>query len=142
MTKPDVWPGYVPWREPKASGNYTEKHPTHYDWRADAKAVAREIVEKFDVSVNTYFKHPPDYGRKFEFVSLDVWGPKGRGDPLDPAEGQRVWNYLWNRRGIGWSWGIYKGRSWGRIKGWDKAPSGPPDSDPGHYRHLHITYEL
>lgn len=141
MTPAKDWPGYVPWREPR-KGGYIDRHPTHYDWRPDVEEVARELVEKFNVSVNTYFKHPPTYGRKFEFVSLDVYGPEGRGDPLDPAVGREVWKYLWNRPGIHWAWGIYMGRSWGSVKGWGPAPPGPEDSDPEHNHHIHITYEL
>lgn len=136
------WPGYVPWQEPKNSGSYIDMFPTHYDLRADVEEVAREVVEKFNVSVNTYWKHPPVTGRKFEFVSFDVWAPGGRGYSLDPEVGRQVWNYLWNRPGIAWYYGIYLGRRWNRFNGWDSNLNGPPGSDAEHMHHFHCTYRL
>jgi hypothetical protein len=37
-------------------------------------------------------------------------------------------------------WIIWNGRMWVRGSGWQAAPGGPPDSDAGHYNHIHVTY--
>lgn len=136
------WPGYTPWRQPKRSGSYVDMYPTHYSWEPSVEEVARELVEKFDVSVNTYHLHPPGTKVNWEHVSLDVWGPKGRGHKLDPREGRKVWSYLWNRPGIRWAWGIYEGKMWVRGRGWESSPPGPSDSDAEHNWHIHLSYEL
>lgn len=133
------WPGYRPWRRPTRYGSYVQKFPQHYSWTPPVRRVAQEIVRKFPVSVNTYYKHYPPT-RRFEYVSLDVWARRGRGYYLPPKVGRRVWRYLWYRRGIGWNHGIYRGRKWRRYRGWSRSPAGPPDSDPGHHAHIHITY--
>lgn len=132
------WPGYVRWRTPRAYGSYVQKYPTHYDWIARVRRRCLYLVRHFAVSVNTYWKHPPPT-RKFEFLSIDVWGRPGRGYHLPTKTGRRVWRFLWTY-GPRWNWGIYQGRMWSRGRGWSASPPGPRDSDPGHYRHLHVTF--
>jgi hypothetical protein len=39
-------------------------------------------------------------------------------------------------------WIIWNGRMWVRGTGWEASPWGPPDSDPRHEKHIHVTYML
>ena len=136
------WPGYVPWKEPKSSGTYTERYPTHFSFAPAVERVARDVVNRFDVSVNTYYLHPPP-APQYERVSLDVWARAGRGHRLDPTVGQKVFDYLFSLPGEpDIEWAIYRGSIWQRGKGWGPSPSGPADSDPRHDHHIHISYSL
>jgi hypothetical protein len=129
---------------------YTIAHPTNYVWRdPDVEAFTRHLVNiprfKGKIWINTYYKHPPVYEGETDIVSFDVWGAGGRGDPLPVDIGQEVWNYIFNYVDPPdiW-WGIYRGRMWVRDPitfrtWWEGSPPGPPDSDPRHDWHIHIT---
>jgi hypothetical protein len=95
--------------------------------------------------------HPPVYGRKYEFVSVDFWGGGRshgkyvgyRGKPIGASLGQRVFSAIFHDRykpNIFWI--IWNGRMWVRGTGWEASPWGPPDSDPRHEKHIHVTYVL
>jgi hypothetical protein len=74
-------------------------------------------------------------------VSFDIWGFAGRGDKLDASLGNQVFQTLFddpNLLNIWWT--AWQGRMWTRAGGWGPAPWGPPDSDPRHYSHIHVTY--
>lgn len=131
------WPGWTPWRRPMRYGTYIQKYPTHFHWRPKTRRVCRILVRRFNVSVNSYYRHPPPT-RRWERVSLDVWGRRGRGYYLPPKVGRRVWSYLW-RHGNRWQSGIYRGRWYRPHRGWSGSPPGPPDSDPRHDAHIHLT---
>lgn len=142
--KPFRWPAYNPGPAPKPnSPRYVERHPTRYFWTPGVAALLKDLVKRFpNITVNTYVGHPPGW-EQYERVSFDVWGPKGRGDWLDPDVGKKVWAYLFNLEGKPyWEWGIYRGEMWTRSTGWEPAPSGPADSDPGHYGHIHVSLRL
>lgn len=129
-------------------GGYSDTYWTHFDYRAD---VAKEVVrlqKRFPwlTYMNTYYMHPPVYGRRYEFVSWDVWQGGTingkyvgyRGKPLDPDLGARVFNAVfYDPYAPPIYWIIYRGRMWTRGYGWGPAPGGPPDSDPGHWQHIH-----
>lgn len=132
---------------------YSDTYWTHFNWRADVARLVPRLQKKFPWQsyINTYYKHPPVFGRKYEFVSYDVWGGgviEGRytgyrGKPLPQALGTRMFNAIWNDPyppNIYWI--IYRGRMWTRGYGWGPAPWGPPDSDPQHNAHIHVTYLL
>jgi hypothetical protein len=128
---------------------YIREHPTNYEWRPDVRRVARRLVNdprfKGKIWVCTYFRHPPgrpqDPGKWRDTTSLDVWGFGGRGDPLPVDVGREVFNTLFNDPDPPdiW-WTIYRGQMWTRGIGWGASPPGPPDSDPQHLRHIHVTF--
>jgi hypothetical protein len=123
------------------SGWYSERHPTRYTWRSDVEAWARYLVDNFDCWVCTYLNHPPGWWR--DETSLDVWGPAHRGDPLDATLGDEIFDLLFNYSGkpdIDWT--LRNGWIWTRSGGWSwYSNDDAPDSDAGHFLHIHVTYE-
>jgi hypothetical protein len=140
--------------EPQAlSRSYLSEHPTHFNFRADVARVVNRVQAKFpwQTFANTYYQHPPVFGRKYEFVSVDFWGGGRshgryagyRGKPIGTSLGQRVFSAVFNDRHLpNISWIIWNGRMWVRGTGWEASPWGPPDSDPRHEKHVHVTYVL
>lgn len=140
--------------------SYVDDHPTNFLW---APAVARRvrIVQQrhpYRTYINTYFDHPPGYGAWpvgfYDDVSFDVWGGGGgaenyagyRGKLLPLHLGNQIFTELFNAPvGPPIDWIIWQGAMWWAPTsggpGWTEAPWGPPDSDPGHYRHIHVTYQ-
>jgi len=117
-----------------------------------ARAINR-VQKKFpsQTFANTYYMHPPVYGRKYEFVSVDFWGGGlsngqyvgNRGKPIGAFLGHKVWNAIYQDSYLpNIFWIIWNGRMWVRGLGWGPSPWGPPDSDAGHFRHIHVTYVL
>lgn len=53
---------------------------THYTWRRDIDALVHKLLNRYPrLTANTYIDHPwPDW----DYVSVDVWGPGGRGDAI------------------------------------------------------------
>lgn len=143
-------PGFTP-KAPQASGGYAALHPSRYSWRSGVADMVRKTYERFGwdrLHINTYWRHPPfdnvPAGQPTrDFTSFDVWGPAGRGDPLDPALHDRVFAFLFEYPRLpNIEWVITKGRMWGYLGGWTSSPSGPPDSDPQHRQHIHVTYRV
>jgi hypothetical protein len=135
------------------SRSYISEYPTSFNWRADVARLVNRIQRKFpwQTFANTYYMHPPLYGRKYERVSVDFWGggrSNGRyvgyrGKPIGTSLGQRVFNAIFHdpyEPNIFWI--IWNGRMWMRGTGWGPSPWGPPDSDAGHHEHIHVTYLL
>lgn len=144
MSESFRWPAYNPGPAPKPNSPvYSERHPTRYFFTPGVAAFLKDLAKRFpNISVNTYVGHPPGW-EQYERVSFDVWDRRGRGYALDPEVGLRVWRYLWDYEGAPyWEWGIYRGKIWTRSTGWGPAPSGPPDSDPRHDKHIHISMRL
>lgn len=136
--------------------SYIDDHPTNFYWRSDIQAIVNKLQAKWPwkTYVNTYWWHPP-YSYPlitihYDNRSFDVWGGGGtgpgnysgyRGKYLPPELGKQIFNWLFSDKSPGQiHWIIYRGRMWVRGQGWQPAPSGPPDSDPGHWRHIHVTY--
>jgi hypothetical protein len=135
--------------------SYPELHPTNFNWRADVARLVNRIQKKFpwQTYANTYRWHPP-YDPplitvRYDAVSVDFWGggrSNGkyvgyRGKPIGASLGQRVFNAIFNdpyKPNIFWI--IWNGRMWVRGTGWEASPWGPPGSDAGHYKHIHVTY--
>lgn len=141
---PFKWPAYNPGGAPQPrAASYVLRHPTRYNWTPGVEKIARSIVTKFPgTSVNTYVGHPPGW-EQYERVSLDVWHENGRGVSLPSGLGDQVFKYVFNLPGAPHiEWIIYKGRMWTRSGGWQNAPGGAADSDPGHWKHIHISYAL
>jgi predicted chitinase len=122
---------------------YVRQHPTNYDWRADIERLTARLVnmDRFykKIWINTYKGHPPGWNR--DTTSFDVWGFEGRGDPLPVDIGQQVFDEMFNDPNPPdiW-WTIYRGKMWTRAGGEQPSPPGPPDSDPQHNQHIHVTY--
>ncbi len=135
-------------------GTYIQDYPTHFDFRPDVARLVKKYESEFPwkTYINTYEYHPPVFGRKYEFVSFDVWGGgldrNGRymgyrGRALGPVLGDRIFRRIFNDpEDPPLLWIIWRGRMWSRAYGWGPAPSGPPDSDPQHLKHIHATFAL
>ena len=123
---------------------YVREHPTNYIWRASIERLTARLVnmDRFykKIWINTYKGHPPGWNR--DTTSLDVWGFGGRGDTLPPEIGKQVFDVIFedpNPPNIWWT--IYRGEIWKRVTGaWEPFSEGPPDSDPRHDNHIHVTY--
>ena len=126
-----------------SSVDYVREHPTNYDWRDDIEELTSRLVNMDEfyekIWINTYFEHPPVWNR--DITSFDVWGFGGRGDPLPVDIGRQVYDAIFddpNPPDIWWI--IYQGNMWTRAGGDEPSPEGPPDSDPEHQLHIHVTY--
>lgn len=123
---------------------YVRDHPTNYVWREDIEKLTARIVNMDPyyrkIWINTYEGHPPGWNR--DATSFDVWGFGGRGDSLPVEIGEKVRDTIFddpNPPDIWWI--IYRGKMWTRKSGaWGASPPGPPDSDPEHNHHIHVTY--
>jgi len=146
-------PAPTPGEARATSRSYITDHPTHFAFRADVARAVNRVQAKFpsQTFANTYYLHPPVYGRKYEFVSVDFWGGgllNGRyvgyrGKPIGASLGHQVWNALFHDPNLpNIFWIIWNGKMWVRGTGWENAPWGPPDSDAGHFQHIHVTYVL
>ena len=131
------WP--EAWDEPIwDSPNYQDRHPTRYTWRSDVEAWARYLVQYYEDQVwcNTYVDHPEGHGRTLD--SIDVWGPAGRNDYLDPDVGKEIWNLLFYYEGAPHiDWIIYNAWMWTVRGGWQRFGT---DDFSWHYDHIHVTY--
>jgi hypothetical protein len=124
------------------SGWYAENFPTHHDWNDDVNYLVLKYEAQYDGTyLNTYYMHPPVFGRTWEFRSFDVWDLAGRGFDLDPDLGDEVFDTIMDDPEPPYiAWILYKGRMWtpgGDFESWDPPEDG---SDPGHYRHIHCTF--
>jgi hypothetical protein len=136
---------------------YIDDHPTTFNWLPGVKTVVRRLqrAHPWRTWIGTYIWHPP-YNpsagilRDYQWQSFDVWGggivngvyQGERGKPLPKRLGNKIFKELWRGEHGGplITWIIWDGRMWVRGEGWQPTPSGPPDSDPGHYKHIHVTF--
>jgi hypothetical protein len=109
---------------------------TRWRWRRDVRAVVAELSREFPAArPNTYVGHPwVGWGR----VSVDFWGPGGRGDPIQQDLGWQLLHYAFRMPGkpnlrhtifLHQLWTSYGGYSFWR-----------PDDHSGALRHVHLTY--
>lgn len=139
--------GYRPKRGARreASGWYAQNYPMHFGFRSDVKELVDKYEDEFygQAMLLTYYMHPPVYGRKWEFVSMDAWDPAGRGVALNPATGDALFTRIMeDYEGPLVQWIIWRGRMWSRGGGWEVYDPPEDGSDPGHHRHIHCTYAL
>jgi hypothetical protein len=109
---------------------------THHNWRPDVHTIVRRILaENPSISANTYTDHPwPGWDE----VSVDFWGPGGRGDPIDRAAGLRVRRTLMELPGEPYiRHTIWMHQLWTSFGGWSWWE---PNDHSGRLRHLHVTY--
>lgn len=126
------------------SGSYVKAHPTHHDWRPDTLALVLKYEAWWpDVYLCTYYKHPPIFGRKWEFVSYDVWDKQGRGYALDRTLGWRIVKaILADPTDPPIAWIIYDGQIWTPSAGWQPYNDFDVASDAQHKYHIHVSHFL
>jgi predicted chitinase len=125
------------------SGTYVATHPTHYKFRDDVRKLALKYMNlprfKGKVWINTYRDHPP--GFNLDSLSFDVWDWRGRGNTLNQQLGRDLFEVILDDPSAPRiNWAIYNGRMWTVRAGWMGSPPGPPDSDPRHVSHIHVTF--
>lgn len=134
-----------------AFGSYIDDHPTHFDWVEPVRALIVRVQKKFPwlTYANTYFRHPPIYGRLYEFLSFDLWagglvngryvGYRGK-NIWEAVDGWEVFNSVFNDPYLpNIHWAIFNGYMWTSGYGWGPSPAGRADSDPRHDKHPHFT---
>lgn len=152
-------------RKVKVDISYLSDHPTNFNWNPRVKERVALIQRRhpWKTFINTYWDHPPDFHTPrlwpvdfYSKKSFDVWGGGGnsqatysgyRGKPLPQELGKRIFHEIFNASGgppIDWC--IYRGKMYWSPKtggsGWTASPAGPADSDPGHWQHIHVTYQV
>jgi hypothetical protein len=133
-----TWEWPAAWDEPTA-GNYIDRHPTRYTWREDVEAWARYLVGDFDVWVNTYYDHPEGYDRTYD--SFDIWGPEGRGDPVDMELCDYLVDVLYHDpEPPHIEWYIWRRYIYGAWNNWYGEPFGDGSVFTNHEDHAHFTY--
>lgn len=152
---PDPVPDPVPapeptqWEWPVANnppgwigdGSYEDLYPTRYFWREDVEVVARYLWDQYGAWCNTYHMHPPVFGHLYETVSMDVWGSRGRGDPLPLEVGWAIYTDIFGNGLEPWiRWVIWQGRIWDPWNGDQAYWETDVWSDGGHYNHIHYTF--
>src|SRR5215203_2196312 len=141
-------PGFRPKRRVIGSPNYVLDHPTRYRWQKHIEPLIRKLYRRMDgplgIHINTYLWHPPydppDITRRYDTLSFDVWGPRGRGDPIGYKKGQKAFDIIWNDPGLPWiEWIIWQRTI--RWRGDDFTPR-PFGSNPfsWHEDHVHVTF--
>ena len=125
-------------------GPYANAHFTHHDWRPDVLALVLKYEAWFPgVYLNTYFQHPPIFGRIWEFVSYDVWDIKGRGYAVGRERGwQIVYAIMNDPAPPPIAWLIFDGWIWTPEDGWQLYPDHDVASDAQHRYHIHVTHKL
>jgi hypothetical protein len=112
----------------------------HWNVVPFVRVLANDLAKRYGARWNTYDGHglPPGRGAAF---TIDLWGPNGRGDPLDERKGDAIaawvlgqhqvqpvrlliWYSWWWRPGVGWK--LYPG-----LHG---------NHGPGQDAHVHIGY--
>jgi hypothetical protein len=109
---------------------------TRWRWRRDVRRRVRLLSARFpQAKANTYVCHPwCGWGR----VSVDFWGPGGRGDPIDKQLGQELLQTARALPGPPYlRHTIYLHQLWTSFGGyslWRK------DDHSDELRHVHLTY--
>jgi hypothetical protein len=144
LKKDWTWPTDLQEVGLQGDGSYVDLHPSRYDtvWRGDIEEWARYLVDKYDVWCNTYFDHPPEeeVAGYYDDVSFDVWHSAGRGNDIDPAVGQQIFNELFNYKGKpDISWIIWQATIYHAGNKWAGQPFGF-NKHTWHNDHIHVTY--
>lgn len=109
---------------------------TRYHWTPEVREIVQLIHRRFSAArCNTYTCHPwCGWGR----LSVDVWGPGGRGHAIAPELSQEIRTFLMNLPGkplIRHT--ILEHQLWTRWGGYSYWRR---DDHSGGLRHLHVTY--
>lgn len=120
---------------------YVDDHPTHWNVREDIYALAQYICGRHGSTWNSYYDHPPGYNLAYDHLSVDFWGPNGRGDPVGLWLGHSIFGHLfYDPEPPHIDWIIWQGWIWTYYGGWEWFSGDEPWSDNGHFRHVHVTY--
>jgi hypothetical protein len=110
--------------------------PTRYRWVPEVHQVVRDVLRlEPAATANTYVCHPwCGWGK----LSVDFWGPGGRGDPIRRDVALRSLDFVFNLPGKPFlRHYIFEHDLWTSFGGhstWFK------DDHYGDLRHLHLTY--
>ena len=120
-------------------GNYQQRHPSRYEWRSDVADLIRRLYREFpNVHVNTYVEHPEGWG--WDTVSFDVWGERGRNDPIGLDRGDKVFRFLFNDPNPpDIEWCIWRRKIYARANNYRPEPFGT-ETFSWHEDHPHFTY--
>lgn len=109
---------------------------TRWSWTRPVRREVQRILNKYPrVTANTYIGHP---WLGWSRVSVDFWGPGGRGDPIGRKTSKKVLEDLRERPGPPYIrhtilehvlWTSFGGSSY-----WSA------DDHSGKLRHVHVTY--
>lgn len=122
-------------------GNYQDRHPTRFEWEDRIAALIRRIYQKFpNVTVTTYVEHPEGWG--WDTVSFDVWGEKGRNDPIGLERGDKVFYFVYNDPNPPYlEWCIWRRKIRTRANGFRPEPFGNGTVFENHEDHPHFTFQ-
>jgi hypothetical protein len=111
---------------------------THWNVRPDVRRLAENAVRRVGpASWNTYEGHPwPGW----DAVSVDFWGPAGRGAPIRWDVALAIRRYLMNRPGEPYIRHTILGHTLWTSFGGESIWT--PNDHSGHLRHLHVTWWL
>lgn len=110
--------------------------PTHYNVKPHVRTVANRIANRLNTSWNTYTDHPQPYW--LDDISVDFWGPRGRGHRIGMVKGWRVARHLIERNEIPVCYIRWQHRIWHPKSGWYYFnPDGISHND-----HVHVTFDL
>lgn len=135
-----------------ATAGYADTYPTHFGFRPDVRRFVNRMQAKFPwlTYANTYYMHPPVFGRLYEIRSVDFWagglvgnkyvGYRGKNINIT-VNGWDIFNAAFNDPNLpNIAWIIFGGYMWSWSGGWTSAPWGPAGSDAGHHYHPHISF--
>lgn len=110
---------------------------THWDVKPKVRRISERFAARNPITWNTYKDHPKGY--HLDDVSVDYWGPSGRGDPISQHIGTLIAGRLLQRRArTPIAWLIWNGRIWQSSTGWQ-----PYNGWQGmHYDHVHVTFRM
>jgi hypothetical protein len=112
---------------------------THWEVEWYVRERAERLCELSGGTWNTYVDHPPGYG--LDSTSIDLWGPGGRGDPLDEAAGDAAVAWALGQHQIHpIAWLIWYSWWWRPRIGWMRYSGWQGNHGPGTDAHVHITY--
>jgi hypothetical protein len=109
---------------------------TRHKWTPEVRREVQAVLNRFSaITANTYICHPwCGWGK----VSVDLWGPGGRGHAIDRHLGLAALQFLFNRPGAPFlRHTIFEHELWTSFGGksyWAR------DDHSGVLRHVHLTY--
>ncbi len=113
---------------------------THWSVEGFVRTAGEEVRGKFGGSWNSYEGHglAPARGER---LTIDHWGPLGRGDPLDEHAGDAMVAWILGQNVIRpvriliwWSW------VWYPTRGWEPYSGFQGNHGPGPDAHVHVGY--
>ena len=109
---------------------------THHNWTPEVEATVQQVLSRFSaLTANTYIDHPWE---GWDGLSVDYWGPGGRGDPIPTDLQWTSARYLLRMPGLPNIRHLITEHSlWTSWGGWSYWR---PKGHAGRLRHVHVTY--